>query len=231
MVSDILAIIVAAGSGRRFGTPLPKQFCMLGDRPVLAHTIGNLRACLPGNARIALVLHPDYFSVWDQLAGETSSPREDCLVGGGATRAESVANAISACAPEAGTTILVHDGVRPFVTEGLIRNLLAALDEGAECAIPATPLTDSIRQIEDAGSRSVDRSSFRAVQTPQAFPATILEDAYRIARRKYGFEAFTDDASVVERCIPGAKVVLAEGSPYNMKITNPLDLKIAEALL
>ncbi|MDE6311745.1 MAG: 2-C-methyl-D-erythritol 4-phosphate cytidylyltransferase [Muribaculaceae bacterium] len=232
MVSGTLAIIVAAGSGRRFGSPLPKQFCMLGTMPVLGHTIGRLRSLLPGDARIALVLHPDYFEVWKELAQEYGTAREDILVAGGATRAESVSNALNACHPGLDELVLVHDGVRPFVTAEILEGLYSAIADGADCAIPAVGLTDSIRRLDaDGTSESVDRSMFRAVQTPQAFPGGTLVEAYRKARTDFGLEGFTDDASVVARCIPGARTMLTAGSPYNIKITNPFDLKIAEALL
>ncbi len=232
MVRGTLAIIVAAGSGRRFGTPLPKQFCMLGPMPVLGHTLGRMRALLPSDARIALVLHPDYFETWEALARQYDTAREDILVAGGATRAESVANALRACEPADSTLVLVHDGVRPFVTQELIDGLNTAIANGADCAIPAIALTDSIRRLEaDGSSENVDRSQFRAVQTPQAFPGPKLMEAYRTAEATFGLENFTDDASVVARCIPGASIVLTPGSPYNIKITNPFDLKISEALL
>lgn len=232
MVKPTYAIIVAAGSGRRFGSPLPKQFCMLGGKPVLAHTIDKLKAALPDETKIVLVLNPDYYVLWEEIAGTFRCTREDILVPGGECRAESVANALDACDLNGNPVVMVHDGVRPFVSKEITDRLYEALEEGAACAIPSIALTDSIREKEaDGSSNAVDRSRFRAVQTPQAFPADILTEAYNAARAKYGYAEFTDDASVVERTIPGAKVRLTEGSPYNIKITNPLDLKIAESLL
>ena len=205
---------------------------MLGSRPVLGHTISRMRALLHEGSRIALVLHPDYFDVWKELAQKYGTAREDFLVAGGATRAESVSNALKVCCPADDETVLVHDGVRPFVTREILDGLYSAIDNGAHCAIPTVSLTDSIRRLEaDGNSESVDRSMFRAVQTPQAFPGMKLVEAYRRAEAEFGLEGFTDDASVVARCIPGARTVLTSGSPYNIKITNPFDLKIAEALL
>lgn len=225
------AIIVAAGNGHRFGSPLPKQFCMLGGMPVLGHTIGNLRSVLPAGSKIVLVLHPDYFGTWRETAERHGCPREDLLAGGGACRAESVANALEVIHPDADSIVLIHDGVRPFVSGDIIEELYGALERGASCAIPAVGLTDSIRETDGAGgSHTADRSRFRAVQTPQAFPAKVLTEAYRHAANA-GYERFTDDASVLENYMPGADIRLTSGSPYNIKITNPLDLKIAEALL
>lgn len=231
MVRRTYAIIVAAGNGHRFGSPLPKQFCMLGDMPVLGHTIGNLRSALPAGSKIVLVLHPDYFGTWRETAERHGCPREDVLAGGGASRAESVANALDVIHPEADSIVLIHDGVRPFVSGDIIEGLYAALEKGAACAIPTVGLTDSIRETAASGiSHATDRSRFRAVQTPQAFQSDALVKAYRHASES-GFERFTDDASVLEDYMPEADIRLTSGSPYNIKITNPLDLKIAEALL
>lgn len=234
MVRKTYAIIVAAGSGHRFGSPLPKQFCDLAEKPVLVHTIERMRRSLPDGSEIALVLHPDYFKLWKELSANRPEAREDYLVAGGACRAESVANALNAL-PESreGDVVMVHDGVRPFVNENITSGLYEAIDAGAVCAIPTVAMTDSIREQQADGNRSrcVDRSRFRAVQTPQAFPLEVLRKAYLWAADGKGLEPFTDDASVIEAYIPDADIRLTEGSPYNMKITNPLDIKIAEALM
>ena len=231
-MNKIHVIIVAAGSGRRFGSPLPKQFCMLAGKPVLAHTLDNLRMAFGPEAEFTLVLHRDYFGLWEKLAAESVCARENRLVAGGASRAESVANALQACSPDKGEPVMVHDGVRPFVTPGMVKDLVKALDNGADYALPAVPLSDSIRAQETDGTwHARERSRYRAVQTPQAFRGGILVEAYRLANEKYGYDMFTDDASVVEKTLPGLQLRLTEGSPYNMKITNPLDLRIAEVLL
>ena len=148
------------------------------------------------------------------------------VVPGGETRWHSVKNALDSIGDIADVDVIaVHDGVRPLATANLINRVLdAARRDGA--AIPVVPLNDSVRQLDgDGGSHALDRSSLRAVQTPQAFDARLLIEAYR-----QPFDpTFTDDASVVERY--GHQVTLVEGDPQNLKITRPMDLALAEYLL
>ncbi len=217
----IYNIIVAAGSGSRFGASLPKQYCLMNDRPVLMHTIENMRRALP-ESQILLVLNRDFVDYWAELCEKYSfiSPK---VVEGGDTRWQSVKNAIDEIPPEA-QVITVHDGARPIVAPMMVERLIGALDN-AVGAIPVVSVTDSLRQINEAGSISVDRSLYKAVQTPQAFHADKLIEAYSLP-----FDAtFTDDASVLAAL--GYDVALVEGDTYNIKITNPLDIEIAQVYL
>lgn len=228
---EIIAIVVAAGSGLRYGSPLPKQFCPMeaGHKwPVAGFTIGRLRSSLPAGARIALVLHPDYFDTWQSLSSAEGCPQPDIVVGGGSCRAESVYNALKTLQPSGEALVLVHDGVRPLVSSELVNPLVKAVEEGADGAVPGIPPTDSIREcIGGNNTVSRPRDIFRMMQTPQAFPAGTLVAAYDKAR-EIGFEKFTDDASVVERCIPGSRIEVTPGDPRNIKITHPMDISIAE---
>lgn len=217
----IYTIIVAAGSGSRFGASLPKQYCLLNSRPVLMHTIENMRKALP-DSHIVLVLNKDFIDYWAELCEEYSfvSPT---IVEGGDTRWQSVKNAIDKIPADA-QVITVHDGARPIVNADMVARLIDALDS-APGAIPVVSVTDSLRQINESGSTPVNRSLYKAVQTPQAFHADKLVEAYSLP-----FNAtFTDDASVLAAL--GYDVILVEGDTNNIKITNPLDIDIAQLYL
>lgn len=214
----IYNIIAAAGSGTRFGAALPKQFCLLGDRPVLMHTIDNMRAAWP-HSQFLLILNKDFVDYWAELCEKYSFTSPKVVVGGD-TRWQSVKNAIDVI-PDDADVITVHDGARPIVNKLMVERLIKALDE-APGAIPVVPVTDSLRQVNEQGSKPVDRSLFRAVQTPQVFHAKKLKEAYSLPYD----ELFTDDASVMAQL--GYNVALVEGDTYNIKITSPLDIEIAQ---
>ena len=217
----IYNIIVAAGSGSRFGAALPKQYCLMNGRPVLMHTIENMRVALP-DSHIVLVLNKDFVDYWAELCEQYSfvSPR---VVVGGDSRWQSVKNAVDTIPREA-EVITVHDGARPIVDRMMVERLIAALD-GAPGAIPVVSVTDSLRRVNEQGSAPVDRSQYKAVQTPQAVHADKLVEAYSLPFNP----TFTDDASVMAAL--GNDVALVEGDTYNIKITNPLDIEIAQIYL
>lgn len=217
----IYNIIVAAGSGSRFGAALPKQYCLMNGRPVLMHTIENMRVALP-DSQIVLVLNKDFVDYWAELCEQYSfvSPR---VVVGGDSRWQSVKNAVDTIPREA-EVITVHDGARPIVDRMMVERLIAALDD-APGAIPVVSVTDSLRRVNEQGSAPVDRSQYKAVQTPQAFHADKLVEAYSLPFNP----TFTDDASVMAAL--GNDVALVEGDTYNIKITNPLDIEIAQLYL
>lgn len=213
-------IIVAAGRGSRFGSELPKQFCMLGECPVLMHTVKNLARALPA-AKMAIVLNADYIEYWTRVCAQYDFP-SPILVEGGETRWESVKNAIEALDPADQDVVLVHDGVRPVVETAMVERIVNALSL-SDAAIPVVPVTDSLRRLERNGdSRMEDRSKLVAVQTPQAFRAGAIKQAYQ---RPYQPD-FTDDASVYEAAGHGCPA-LVEGSAINIKITNPRDIDVA----
>lgn len=220
-----IVIIVAGGSGTRFGAQLPKQFLELGGKPVLMRTIEAFGENRDGSFDVILALPQGQMELWRDLCDRHSFAVPHRVVAGGETRWHSVKNALDNVGDVADVDVIaVHDGVRPLVTADLICRVLdAARRDGA--AIPVVPLNDSVRQIDGDASHALDRSSLRAVQTPQVFDARLLVEAYR-----QPFDAtFTDDASVVERA--GHQVTLVEGDPQNLKITRPMDLVLAEYLL
>lgn len=227
MTPTLCHIIVAAGSGRRFGAPLPKQFLELKGKPVLMHTVAALRRATP-EAEIILVLNPDFVSLWHEQCeahGFVSPP----VVAGGATRYESVRNGLSDPLTPRADIISVHDGARPLPSPGMVRAVVgAAMTEGFSGALPGIQPTDSLRVLTTGGrSEAVDRSMFRAVQTPQAFPGNRIREAYAAITDG---SRLTDDASVVE-AHTGLVPVIVDGDPANIKITHGSDLALASMLI
>lgn len=220
-----IAIIVAGGSGTRFGAELPKQFLELGGKPILMRTIEAFWENREGAIDLIVTLPADQFGLWQELCGRYAFAVPHRVVAGGETRWHSVKNALDSINDlDAVDVIAVHDGVRPLVTADLIDRIFdAARCDGA--AIPVVMLNDSVRQVMGGISRALDRSSLRAVQTPQAFDARLLIEAYSQSYQP----TFTDDASVVEQL--DRPVTLVEGDPRNLKITRPMDLALAEYLL
>lgn len=215
----VSVIIVAGGSGSRMGGGVPKQFLELAGRPVLAHTVERFADALP-DADIVVALPAEHIDRWGEIAAAYDLRCKVCA--GGATRFDTVKRALGEVAQS--DYIMVHDGVRPLVSAGLITSALAAA-KASGAAVPAVMPVDSFREVLGEGSRPVDRSLLRAVQTPQAFRADILRRAYQT---EYA-DRFTDDASVVES--GGVAVTLCEGERSNIKITTPEDMIIAEAIL
>ncbi len=217
-------IIVAAGKGSRFGGDLPKQFCLLGERPVLMHTLVRLGRNLP-QANMVIVLSEEYADYWRKLClmYGFESPK---IAIGGATRWESVKNAMDMINPADDDIVLVHDGVRPVINKEMMNRIMGGMAV-ADAVIPTMPVTDSLRQIDsEGGSKAVDRTQLVSVQTPQAFRGKQLKAAYAQPYQ----ESFTDDASVYEAAGFGAPL-LVEGSPLNIKITHPRDIEVASLFL
>lgn len=214
-------IIVAGGSGSRMGGALPKQFAFVGGEPILVRTINNFAAALP-SAKIVVVLPGSQIDFWRNLSARFRVARHS-IVEGGAERFHSVSCGIAAMS-DAVDLIAVQDGVRPFASkEMILRAVECAAQNGS--AIPVVVPVDSLRVANtDGTSAPIDRSTLRAVQTPQIFDAATLRAAYDTPY----LPSFTDDASVVEHM--GVAVTLCEGERNNIKITTPEDMTIAEAI-
>ena len=224
---NVYVVIVAAGSGSRFGSAIHKQFLPLAGRPVLAHTVGAFVKAMP-EAKIILVLSEDGMHIWPDIAAQYGFP-EIMIAEGGASRTESVRNALALLDGRADddTVVMVHDGARPLVNVDMIRAVLAAIRHAdVKAAVPVMPLTEALAN--DCGDTvtPAPRECFRTVQTPQAFKAVTLTEAYRRA----GDEVMPDDAAVVHR-FADVPIRAVPGHPQNIKITNPNDLAIAELLL
>lgn len=216
------AIIVAGGSGTRFGSTMPKQFLPLCDVPILMRTIAAFHD-YDNAVKIIVALPTEYISLWNDLCHSHSFGIAHTIVEGGENRFESVRNALYSIKDSDGV-VAVHDGARPLVC----REVISKCFETAELcgsAVPAIPLTDSIRRLDRNGSHAVSRSSLVAVQTPQAFKIGMLKTAYATTYSP----TFTDDASVVE--FRGEHITLVDGDINNIKITYPIDIKLAEWIL
>jgi 2-C-methyl-D-erythritol 4-phosphate cytidylyltransferase len=216
------AIIVAGGSGTRMQSAVPKQFLLLNGIPVLMHTINAFYASNT-QPEIIIVLHPDSHDYWKSLCDEHDFTVPHQLVSGGETRFHSVRNGFNSIADD-DAVIAIHDAVRPLIKKEII-------DESFDCAekygnaIVAIKSRDSVRQIRDNRSASLNRDEIYLIQTPQTFQSAQLKAAYLQPYQ----ESFTDDASVVEQT--GVNINLIQGSYQNIKITYPEDIAIAEFLL
>lgn len=214
-------VIVAGGKGERMKADKPKQFLSIGNRPILMHTIEAFRK-YSSDISIIITLPQAHFSRWKDLCEKYSFSIPHTLIEGGETRYHSVKNGLS-LVPD-GALVAIHDGVRPFVNIDTIKRCFRLAQEKGN-AIPTVELIDSIRLVDEKGSSSVDRTSYRLIQTPQAFQSSLLKKAYEQEYKT----VFTDDASIVENF--GEKIFLCEGNIENIKITNPIDLEIAEVYL
>ncbi len=219
----IYAVIVAAGSGSRFGAALPKQFCLLCGRPVVMTAIERMSNAISG-VELRLVLSEDFIGQWQEMcqAHGFESPQ---VVVGGCTRWESVKNALASIpVSDNDAMVFVHDAARPLMSGEVAQRLIDALDAGCDGAVPCVPVVDSIRELKsDGGSEAVDRAIYRAVQTPQAFLLELLRRAYEMPYSPM----MTDDASVME-AFGRKNIALVEGENSLMKITRPGDMEYIE---
>jgi 2-C-methyl-D-erythritol 4-phosphate cytidylyltransferase len=217
------AVVAAAGRGERLGSERPKAFVPLGDRVLLAESLERLDRCEWIDA-IVVVAPPGWEEPAIVLAEELVASKIAAVVAGGATRAESVRNALVEVPAEA-LVVLVHDAARPLVTDAVVERVLAALADGYDGAVPSLPVADTLKRV-DRGIvlETVDRSSVVAVQTPQAFRADVLRAAYEDP-----LDGATDCASLVER--RGGRVRLVEGDPRLLKITSSDDLALVASWL
>ena len=215
------AVIVAGGSGIRMNSEIPKQFIPIRGLPILMHSIRAFFDYSP-DLIIVVVLPDKLHEGWRRLCEKYRFNLPITLVKGGKTRFQSVKNGLNAIGQEG--LVAIHDGVRPLVDKAIIGASfqLAALHG---CAITAVRLKESIRITDKDQTRTVDRSKYRIIQTPQTFQIPVIKKAYEQIENP----SFTDDASVAEKA--GYRISLFEGSYRNIKITTPEDLLMAEALL
>lgn len=221
-------IIVAAGSGSRYGGNLPKQFCLLAGRPLLMTTLERLHACDHASGLI-VVLSKDMIDGWNEMCSEHHFTLPHTVVTGGASRAESVKNAVTYIKRLSDSRhgwISIHDAARPIITPSLFKAIVDGIN-GHDGALPACRLSDSIRHVESDGSSvAVNRSEYRSVQTPQIFHADKLFAAYHQPLQPN----YTDDASVMEAA-GFTDINLVDGDAHNIKVTNPGDMEIVELYL
>lgn len=221
---NLTAVVLAAGSGQRVGSDIPKQFLSLGGRPMLHRCLAAFEQA--GEVDSVIVALP--------ASENAASPELDgfpkliAQVPGGDTRQASLAQAL-AHLPEATDTVMVHDAARPLLDRRLILDLLAALDEGCDGVIPAIPLEDTIKKVSDQRlvEQEVDRRGVWRVQTPQLFRRAALEDSLTRAIES-GMQS-TDCSQMLTAA--GYRVRVIEGDPLNFKVTRAPDLWLAERVL
>jgi len=209
-MATVWAVVVAAGTGTRFGSP--KQYESLGDRRVLDWAIAAARTVAEG---VVLVVTPD-------RAGE-GEPGVDAVVAGAETRSGSVRAGLAAVPGEA-DIVIVHDAARPLASPALFAAVVQAVEDGVDGAVPGVPVTDTVKEVGDGVVlTTLDRAKLVAIQTPQAFSARALRHAHE------GDPEASDDAGLVEA--GGGRVAVVPGEPTNAKITTPADLALARLLV
>jgi 2-C-methyl-D-erythritol 4-phosphate cytidylyltransferase len=223
----VVAVIPAGGSGQRMGTATPKQFLPLGNVPLLLHSLQVFERCASISQVILVVPKNERERTLSDVVERYGIKKVVKVVAGGATRQESVYHGLKETDPDA-EIVVIHDAVRPFVTEDLIeRSIEAARKNGG--AIVAVPMKETVKEVGPDGHilRTVDRSQLWLAQTPQTFRRTLLMEGYRSAECDQ-FHA-TDEAAVMERL--GQKIAIVVGRWDNMKITTVEDFQMAEAIL
>lgn len=217
----VAAIIVAAGSGTRFGSQ--KQLVMLGGKPLFLHSLLTF-AAFPGVTDIVVAVPEDMRQEMHDLTAAIAPP-PIMIVAGGITRQRSVENALAALSYDHDDVVLIHDAARPFIEPTMIHDLLHKL-ETWDAAITAIAVTDTIKRLDNVTiAETVPRKHLFRAQTPQGAKFGILREAIAAATR----DDFTDEAEILEAS--GKKCTIVQGSEDNIKITFPEDLRRAEAIL
>lgn len=197
------------------GTETPKQFLEVGGQPIILRTIKKFLNVYP-DIEVIVVLPDEHLAYWEKLKPDFKA----ILVAGGEERFHSVKNALEKAS---GDLIAIHDAVRPFVSEEVIKKAFEQA-EVAGAVIPVIKVKESLRKITFDESEPAPRGAFRIVQTPQVFKSNVIKMAYEQPYHLY----FTDDATVVEEA--GHDIVLIDGNEENIKVTTPFDLSVAQAL-
>jgi 2-C-methyl-D-erythritol 4-phosphate cytidylyltransferase/2-C-methyl-D-erythritol 2,4-cyclodiphosphate synthase len=228
-MSGCIALVVAAGRGARFGGDVPKQYRLLGGRPVLRHCLSTF-CNHPGITGVRAVIHPDDRARYDAAAAGLTLLDP---VPGGASRQESVRLGLESLENNAPALVLIHDAARPFVDNGSVTRALEALATSPG-ALVATPVVDTLKRAggdRDAPfvGETIDRAGLWRAQTPQGFRYPDILAAHRAAQQDGAGAGLTDDAAVAERA--GMAIALIMGSEDNFKVTSEEDLARAERIL
>lgn len=223
----ICAVIVAGGSGARMKARVPKQYLVLKDRPILAHTLLAFDSYRALERIVLVVPKADVMDCRDRIVAPLKLAHELELVAGGRRRQDSVRNGLNALGGGAGI-VMIHDGVRPFVRAALLDRLVAGVCETGAC-IPVVPATDTLKQIDAHGRvvGTLDRQRIRLAQTPQTFSTALIRRAHQDAAS--AGRGATDDAAIAE--FAGVSVTVVPGDRDNIKITTPQDLDLARTIL
>lgn len=220
------AIIVAAGSGSRFGGAVPKQFVKIHGKPLIIYTLSQFQKCSAID-RIILVLSAENIQEYKKLASGFGISKLSLITAGGETRSQSVWNGLSVIDEEDAGVVAVHDGARPLVSVEEIKQTVNKADEtGAACLTGF--VTDTIKAVQDGKIiATIERDGLRRALTPQCFRYVLLKRAFE--ENTLDSTQITDECSMVENI--GIEVAVIEGSANNIKVTTPADLLLAESLL
>jgi 2-C-methyl-D-erythritol 4-phosphate cytidylyltransferase len=223
---SVWAILAAAGSGERLGLDRPKAFASLNDRPLIAEPLERLDGSewIEG---IVVAAPPEWEEPCILVAEEVAAGKVAETVTGGASRSESVRNALAEV-PEEATVVLVHDAARPVVPEEVIERLITSLADGWDAVVPVLPIADTIKRVDgETVTETLDRDGLVAVQTPQVFVAPVLRNAFETLQ--HSVTKSTDCASLVEA--GGGRVRAVEGDPRLLKVTTSADLDLVASWL
>lgn len=225
--TTVSAIIVAAGKGIRMNHSVRKQYLLIADRPVLGHTLMVFDACELVDEVFVVISKEDSDFCQDTLIPPLNLKKKINLVSGGTERQDSVYNGLLALSPKT-DTVVVHDGVRPFVGPEELTACITGAEETGACIL-GIPAGDTLKHVGKTGriEKTLARDNIWLAQTPQVFKYELILRAHETARRD-GFRG-TDDALLLERL--GIDVKIIPGSKTNIKITTPQDLALAEAIL
>jgi 2-C-methyl-D-erythritol 4-phosphate cytidylyltransferase/2-C-methyl-D-erythritol 2,4-cyclodiphosphate synthase len=221
-------VVVAAGRGERAGASEdgPKQYRLIGSKPVIAHTLEKFIAWHAAR-QIVVVIHPDDEALFAKAAGELASGVPVDVVHGGATRQQSVLAGLRHLRSKAVTHVMIHDAVRPFFEHDLLARIADALSDGADAVLPAMAVADTLKRADASGTviETVPRAQLYAAQTPQSFAFEPIFAAHEKAASA-GRADFTDDAAIAEWA--GIPVIIVEGTVDNVKLTMRRDIAMAD---
>ncbi|MFD5224997.1 SDR family NAD(P)-dependent oxidoreductase [Microbacterium sp. NPDC058342] len=229
MSSRTVAVLLAGGIGVRVGLGIPKQLIKIAGKAIVEHTLEVVNAS-PVIDEIIIVMNAGAIDQLDSLMDRERFPKLTQIIPGGETRNDSTQAALAVIDDDPDTKVLFHDAVRPFVNDRILDDCVAALDhyDAVDTAIPSA---DTIIQVDDASHITAipDRSKLRRGQTPQAFRAGTIRRAYELAAQDESFHA-TDDCGVVFTYLPETPIMVVDGTAENMKVTEPIDVHIADKL-
>lgn len=229
MTARTVAVLLAGGIGVRVGLGIPKQLIKIAGKAIVEHTLEVVNAS-PVIDEIIIVMNAGAIEQLDSLMDRQRFPKLTRIIPGGETRNDSTRAALDVIGEDADTKVLFHDAVRPFVNDRILEDCVAALDE-YDAVDTAIPSADTIIQVDSSSHITgiPDRSRLRRGQTPQGFRAGTIRRAYELAAEDPGFYA-TDDCGVVFTYLPQTPIYVVDGTAENMKVTEPIDVHIADKL-
>lgn len=226
-----IAVVLAGGSGQRFGADLPKQFLPIAGKTVIEHSVSAFEQC-GAIDEIAVVMHTDYLPMMQEIIGRNDWKKVRKLLPGGAERHYSTLSAINAYENTSDANLIFHDAARPAVSQRIINETVTALQTHPAVAV-AVPTTDTVFEVTEDGGFITGiplRNRLRCAQTPQAFHIDVIREAYRKALQDPNFTS-TDDCGVLHKYCPEVPIFIVPGDPTNLKLTYPDDSTTLERIL